>query len=440
MKRSLFILAAVWATFVSAREAGQSVETYKRTYESELAKIEEAHGTGVEALLVAYGKAIEEVVAVSQAEGDLETLLKAREERERFQREKSVPVESPAVLPAAIRNTQRRFRETFRRIETVRNDKTKALSVKYLAALDRRIRELTREGKMEEAISARDEKRRAEFVLADTESRIPERRPPPAPPKASVQKPPPAHQPGQELVLDLGVGDDVKMVFVWIPPGCFRMGTPDGEEGRGSDESPLHDVTLSKGFWMGKYEVTQEQYRQVAGETPSQFQGDKNPVEQVDWNDAQAFCRRVRQKALGSLKLKRLTCRLPTEAEWEYACRAGTTGRYYTGDAERDLAKAAWYAKNSGRKTHPAGQKKANAWGLHDMHGNVWEWCQDWLGDYPSGSATDPEGPASGLYRVIRGGGWANGSYTCRAGDRSRDPPDRSSVHIGFRVVLSRGR
>jgi len=239
-------------------------------------------------------------------------------------------------------------------------------------------------------------------------------------------------KPGKETVIDLG--DGVEMEFVWIPPGEFTMGSPSGEKGRKADEGPIRNVTISKGFWMGKYEVSQEQYAQMTGENPSKFKGDHHPVERVSWDDGAAFCRVLTTKTGKAF-------RLPTEAEWEYACRAGTTTIYHAGENESDLAKAGWYKGNSGGMTHPVGKKEPNAWGLHDMHGNVWEWCWDWYGSYSSGSQADPRGPASGKRRVYRGGSWSrfDGAGYCRAARRSVNyfPGHPDAAGIGFRVARS---
>jgi len=235
---------------------------------------------------------------------------------------------------------------------------------------------------------------------------------------------------GDEQSVDLG--DGVKLELVWIPAGGFTMGSPADERDR-SDKETQHRVTLTKGFWLGKYEVTQEQYQQVTGSNPSKFKGAKNPVESVSWDDAKAFCE-VLAKKLGK------TVRLPTEAEWEYVCRAGTTTRFYTGDSESRLAGAAWYSRNCDDATHPVGEKKPNAWGLYDMHGNVWEWCEDWYGGYPSGNVTDPRGPAYGSLRVIRGGSWSGFASYCRVGYRFGNYPDSGSNYVGFRACLPPGQ
>ena len=238
---------------------------------------------------------------------------------------------------------------------------------------------------------------------------------------------------GEERGMDLDLGGGVNMELVWIPLGSFQMGSPDAEEGRNADrEGPVHRVKISNGFWMGKYEVTQQQYEQVMGSNPSKFKGGKNPVEKVNWHHAKAFCEAVTEKT-------GRTVRLPREAEWEYACRAGTKTRYYTGDDEGDLAEAAWYKGTGGKRPHPphpVGQKTPNAWGLHDMLGNVREWCEDWHGKYPSGAVTDPTGPATGSDRVLRGGSWYSNAGGCRVAGRGYNNPADANALIGFRVCL----
>jgi formylglycine-generating enzyme required for sulfatase activity len=169
---------------------------------------------------------------------------------------------------------------------------------------------------------------------------------------------------------------------------------------------------------------------------PSYFKGAENPVEQVSWEDAVEFCRKLSE--LSAEKAAGNVYRLPTEAQWEYACRAGTTTQFSFGDDESDLGDYAWYRENSASKAHPVGGKQPNAWGLYDMHGNVWEWCQDWYDDYPSGAVTDPTGPADGSGRVIRGGGWDFIAEICRSAYRSGFGPSfRSLSDCGFRVCLS---
>jgi len=212
------------------------------------------------------------------------------------------------------------------------------------------------------------------------------------------------------------------------------MGSPSGEKDRDSDETQ-HQVTLTKDFYIGKYEITQAQWQAVMGSNPSYFSGrPNNPVEQVSWNNCQAFI-----QALNGMGLGLGTFRLPTESEWEYACRAGTSTAFYWGEdsSYSEIGNYAWYSGNSGSTTHEVGQKRPNAWGLYDMSGNVWEWCHDWYGDYPSGPVIDPTGPSSGSVRVFRGGCWNYYPSVFRSAYRSWLAPDNPYYTLGFRVVLS---
>lgn len=267
-------------------------------------------------------------------------------------------------------------------------------------------------------------------------------------------------EPSETKTITLPGGATMEMIYV--APGSFMMGSPLSEDGRDNDEVQ-RQVTLTKGFWLGKYEVTQAQWRSVMGNNPSHFKGDDRPVENVSWDDCQMFIQKVNAQ---------LNCgaRLPTEAEWEYACRAGTTTSLPSGENlvvlgannGRGLNSIAWYSGNSsvgfelsngidssGWKerefygsragTHPVGQKAANSWGYYDMVGNVWEWCQDRYGDYPTGSITDPQGPASGVIRVLRGGGWCFNARNCRSASRDRFLPGYRYFYFGFRLCCSAG-
>ena len=225
------------------------------------------------------------------------------------------------------------------------------------------------------------------------------------------------------LTLTLDLGGGVSMKLVAIPAGKFLMGS--------------HEVTLTQPFYMGACEVTQAQYEQIVGSNPSYFKGKRNPVERVSWEEATAFCKKLSAKT-GK------TVRLPTEAEWEYACRAGTSTPFHTG-ATISTDEANYdgnYTYGSGRKgvyrekTVPVGSFKPNARGLYDMHGNVWEWCQDWYGPYPNGNVRDPRGPTSGGRRVLRGGSWLSIPAHCRSAYRSRTTPGGRNSSSGFRVVV----
>ena len=218
----------------------------------------------------------------------------------------------------------------------------------------------------------------------------------------------------------------------WIPPGSFMMGSPDSEEGRESDETQ-HEVVLSQGFFMAETGCTQGQWELTMGSNPSHFKQPNRPVEQVSWDEAVEYCRKLtmKKRSEGLLPVG-WECRLPTESEWEYGARAGTT-RARPGE----LDTIAWWSGNSGSETHAVGGKQANAWGLHDMMGNVSEWCSDWHGKYRTGSVTDPTGPSSGSGRVFRGGGWGNGASGARSAARFRFDPGYRSNDLGFRPALS---
>ena len=229
--------------------------------------------------------------------------------------------------------------------------------------------------------------------------------------------------------------------MIGVKKGTFMMGSPANEVGRESDETQ-HKVTLTKGFWLGECEVTQEQYEAVMGTNPSHFKGGNLPVEQVSYEDALAFCRRLTEKERAAGRLSnQYEYTLPTEAQWEYACRAGTTTALNNG-TDNNFDEVAWYGSNgsggnAGGVTHPVRDKKPNAWGFYDMHGNVWEWCLDWYGAYPTTAETDPTGASTGSGRVIRGGSWWNVPSCCRSADRLNIAPGDRNSNVGFRVCLS---
>ena len=216
---------------------------------------------------------------------------------------------------------------------------------------------------------------------------------------------------------------DLGIEFVTIPAGSFQMGSKKAN----SDKKPVYEVTISRGFELGKYEVTQGQWKAVMGYNPSEFEncGDNCPVENVSWMDIQKFLNLLNARKDGHIY------RLPTEAEWEYAAQAGATGDY---GAMGKLDEIAWYNKNSGKRTHPVGQKKPNAWGLYDMSGNVMEWVQDLFGNYPSGAVTDATGPLAGSFRVVRGGSWIDSAGNCQSVYRNGFTPFTFGNNLGFRL------
>ena len=253
------------------------------------------------------------------------------------------------------------------------------------------------------------------------------------------------------------------MEFAWVPAGDFVMGSPEGEAGRDDDERQ-HEVRISAGFWMGRYEVTQGEWEAVMGSNPSYFEscGARCPVEHVSWEDVQGFIEKLNARESGNGN----RYRLPTEAEWEYAARAGSAGATPEGELRilgsnnaPELDGQAWYGGNSGVSyaggydcsdwggkqyaaercgPHPVGLKRANAWGLHDMLGNVWEWTADWKGDYPSGMVADPRGPSTGSDRVLRGGGWISDARYVRSAHRNSYSPGGRYGHVGFRLVRTK--
>jgi formylglycine-generating enzyme required for sulfatase activity len=251
----------------------------------------------------------------------------------------------------------------------------------------------------------------------------------PTSPETQEPKPPeskPAEGP-RELETQV---NSLGMRFVLIPAGTFMMGRGIAEEGD-EDEHPQHQVTLSQPFYLQTTPVTQGQWQRVTGGNPSLFQecGEDCPVENVSWDDIQDFIRKLNQIE------KTDQYRLPTEAEWEYSCRAGSTQSYCFGDGKAELNKYAWYADNSEKSTHPVGRLRPNAWGLYDMHGNVYEWCQDWYGEYSPGPVTDPKGPSTGGHRILRGGSWDGEAGEVRSAYRHRLTPSYRYGHEGFRVA-----
>jgi formylglycine-generating enzyme required for sulfatase activity len=242
-------------------------------------------------------------------------------------------------------------------------------------------------------------------------------------------------QPPKELTNSIG------MKLVLIPKGTFMMGSPESEEGRRENESQ-HEVTISNDYYLGAYEVTQTQYQTVIGNNPSCYQGalvgNQNadlPVENVSLDDAVEFCKKLSE--LPEEKKAGRVYRLPTEAQWEYACRAGSKTIYSFDDEEGLLPEYGWFKRNSSQRTHTVGLLEPNAWGLYDMHGNVWEWCSDWYGEYPKGAVSDPTGPTMGTDRVNRGGCWLYLAANCRSASRNWAKSSYQDGLLGFRVALS---
>ncbi|MFA5257091.1 MAG: formylglycine-generating enzyme family protein [Opitutales bacterium] len=260
--------------------------------------------------------------------------------------------------------------------------------------------------------------------------------------KLVLRSAPQVPRPGKPWLLP-----DCYIEMAWIPQGRFLMGSPEGEYNRLEDETQ-HQVTLSKGFWLGKYEITQGQWTALMGSNPSSFtySGRAAPVENVSWDDAMEFCNTLMRKERSAGRLTAgYEYTLPTEAQWEYACRAGTAGAFHYGDnLDSDMANFDGnYPFGRGaegvfrERTMAVGKFRQNAWGLFDMHGNVWEWCRDGYGAYPTGNVTDPAGATTVEKRVVRGGSWADDAGFCRSARRYYYEPGYSKRDLGFRLALA---
>ena len=230
--------------------------------------------------------------------------------------------------------------------------------------------------------------------------------------------------------ISIPVKNGISIDMVKVEAGTFMMGATSEMKKPYTDEKPVHQVTLTNDYYMGKYEVTQALWQAVMGSNPSKFKSRNLPVEQVSWDDCQEFINK-----LNSITGRRF--RLPTEAEWEYAARGGKKSKGYQYSGSSKMSEVAWYSANSGSKTHPVGKKRANELGLYDMTGNVLEWCQDWYGSYVSSSQTNPTGAFSGGFRVFRGGSWYGNAGNCRSSCRDSYNPGNSNFDLGLRLVLS---
>ena len=296
-------------------------------------------------------------------------------------------------------------------------------------------------------VGCREDEETTKVVEDDTATSAPEpsREPSPAPVLAPEAPPPKPRTPPKKVLpapVNLSTSAvegepfaiaDLSMDMLWVKPGSFEMGSPSSEKDRLDAETP-HEVTLTDGYWLGKHEVTQAQWERVMGSNPSRYKGGGKPVEDVSWTDVTSFCDKLTalERKAGRLPAG-MTYQLPTEAQWEYACRAGTRTKFSFGDSL--TAKDANFDESVGATTD-VGKYPANGWGFHDMHGNVWEWCQDWYGDYPRGAVRDPVGPAVGSTRVRRGGSWNSTAIHARSANRSRVVPAAGGFSLGFRLSL----
>jgi formylglycine-generating enzyme required for sulfatase activity len=247
-----------------------------------------------------------------------------------------------------------------------------------------------------------------------------------------------AHRVGLKATQSFDLGNGVKLEMVLIPAGKFIMGSPADEKDREGDENQ-HEVTITRPYYFGKFLLTEAQYQQVMNRNPPSPPDLGDPHANISWDNAKGFISELNKK------LNKKSFRLPTEAEWEFACRAGTKTRFYTGDSVSDLDAAGWYESNAGEHQHPVGLKKPNAWGLYDMHGDLWQWCEDWLdpSGYPPGPAVDPTGPNRredaryGKMKVMRGGSFHESAPNCRTARRGWLEPNEVKWNRGMRVCMS---
>ncbi len=494
--RSLAALAAFAAVCGQAAD----LKTYKDVYEKESKEILQAFQPKFDGLQQQYQKSLEALKAGAQSRGDLKKTMVALAEIERFQKAKSLPATLDESAIPEIKSFQSAYTKQFSAWEMDMTSKLGALAVNYGQALDRLQKELTKAGKFDEALAVNQELEKAQAAIKGYAETLATLKGPAATNATLVAaSPTPAMATGKPtgkqdlyMVIDLSRGtkaakgypvtyladvpkggwkDDYKtdkLVLRRIEPGTFTMGSPQDELGRKGGEMQ-HEVTLTRPFYIGVFEVTQCQWERVMGDWPSHFSNERcrdgRPVEKVSYNDirgardganwpssncvdAASFMGRLRERTGKAFDL-------PTEAQWEYACRAGTqtalnSGKNLTSTNRcPNVAELGRYKDNSGDGarngdtkvgTAEVGSYLPNAWGLYDLHGNVWEWCLDWRGNYP-GTESDPKGALSGSYRVYRGGSWNFFGYYCRSAfrDSARYPGSRS-YELGFRAVLPPGQ
>jgi formylglycine-generating enzyme required for sulfatase activity/serine/threonine protein kinase len=383
------------------------LETLQKEYASRIKAADAPYRAVVAELDKKYIARLELEREAAQQAGKLDEALAIDEEKKAISSGNGVPDWDDDKTPGVLRKMRATYRAEIVKLEPTRENYLKPLRVDHARQLDALVLRLTQGGKLKEAMIVRQI--RKDLPTVSTAASL----------SSSAGKVMSAKLPG-------GVG----MKFCYCPPGGFMMGSPPDERGSGSHEDQVN-VKLSKGFWMAQTECTQAQWVAVMGGNPSGFIGDNLPVEKVSWNDVRKFITKLNDAKTLPAGWKSA---LPSEAQWEYACRAGTKTAFSFGDT-LDAKQA--NIGNALGKTGAVASYPANAWGLYDMHGNVWEWCEDWHDRYPSGARTDPIGPDNGSHRVNRGGAWDDGGTTCRSDMRDRGAPDARHSSMGFRLVLT---
>jgi formylglycine-generating enzyme required for sulfatase activity len=407
-------LSLAFLTLVGSAPAQEvpvpELETLKKEYASLVQPVDEPYLAAVVGLKKKYFTRLEREQAAAQQAGKLDEAMAIEGVKEAILADMGVPVVDDAKIPLVLRNMHATYRAEIAKLEQER-DKLRVRNLKplrddYLVELDALVLRLTKDGKLKEARTVRKFREDLPAVSA----------------VAAVN--PPAGK-----VMSVKLRSGVVMRFCYCPPGSFMMGSPPDENGRRGNEDQVM-VRFSQGFWLARTECTQKQWEAVMGANPGNFKDDDLPVESVSWNDAQKFITKLNEAKTLPAGWK---AALPTEAQWEYACRAGTKTAYSFGKTLN--AKQANIGKAVG-KTCAVASYAANAWGLYDMHGNVWEWCEDWYRDQLPGG-TDPAGVTSGSGRVGRSGSWDSTANCYRAAIRVGNDPDYSYNDLGFRVALS---
>jgi formylglycine-generating enzyme required for sulfatase activity len=388
-----------------------ALETLQKEYALRVKTADGQHLAAVAELDKKYIAKLEQAQQTAQQAGKLDEALALDEEKKAVSSGSGVPGEDDDKTPDMLRKMHAIYRAEIAKLEVVRARNHQPWRDAYASDLDALVARLTKDGKLKESMTVRKCREDLPAVAAVS---------PVVPPNSSA---------GQ--MMSVKFPKEVVMKFCYCPAGSFTMGSPPDEQGRGMRENQVQ-VKLSKGFWMAQTECTQAQWVAVMGDNPSGFIGDNLPVEKVSWNDVRKFITKLNDAKTLPAGWK---VDLPTEAQWEYACRAGTKTAFSFGKTL--TAKRANFGKSLGGETCAVASYATNAWGLYDMHGNVWEWCLDWLGDILVGG-TDPSGGPSGSGRGIRGGAWRDDANYCRAAGRYYASPNYTAgSNVGFRLALS---
>jgi len=416
--------------------ADKTLTDYRSIFEGENEKIEAAHEACLEQLLDRYGKQLDVARQKAKQDGDLVGVLALNKERERFAANRSMPFEPQPDSHGVVGSLRENCRGDIRLADIEKAKRTLDLCGKYVKRLTVVRQQLVKEDKLEEAVAFDAEIKRLNFIVAELQLKVREMTPQPEPESKPVTAD------AETTRVPVGLKElklkTLRIELVPIGADVFTMGS---DEGRG-DERPPHEVTISRPYWIGKYELTQSQYRRVMDRdaTTSSSWSHRDKPAPVSWDAAVEFCTKLTADETKRRSLPEgYVVRLPTEAEWEYAAKAGTEGRYFFGDTLGELGEYAWFDANSGREFHVVGEKKPNPWGLYDIYGNVSEWCVDFRASYPGEAQTDPIGvtPMGRPVRTYRGGGYEKAGEHCGSTIRHFSTASTRHNSLGMRVVVA---